>query len=246
MRRVVGIHAVSAAVRAKGVDRVLVAKGARNPRIRVLVEECVELGVPVRFEPRAQLGRMAGTASHQNVVALLSSGPYRPLEPLLRPAGEARTIVVLDSVQDPRNLGAVIRTADAAGATAVVIQERRSAGLGQAAAKAAAGALAALPVVRVKNLSRALQRFSESDYWIYGFDGSAEAEYDRISYSEHCVLVFGSEDRGLRRKVAERCDFLVGIPLVGTVSSLNLSVAAGVALYEVLGQRRRDGLAATR
>ncbi len=243
MRRLVGIHAVSAAmksVRDRGarIDRVVVAKGARNARLRPLINECAKLGIPVRFEPRRALRRIAGTDAHQSIVALSSSAKYRPLEPVLEDGDGPRTVVVLDSVQDPHNLGAVIRTADGAGVAAVVIPERRSAGLSEAAAKAAAGALESVSVVRVKNLGRALERLKEAGYWVYGFDGEAGTDYDGVEYSERCALVLGSEGRGLRRKVAERCDFLLRIPLAGTVSSLNVSVAAGIAMFEVCRQRR--------
>lgn len=243
MRRLVGIHAVSAAlksVRERGarIDRVVIAKGARNARLRPLISECGNLGIPVRFEPRGTLRRIAGTDAHQNIVALCSSVTYQPLERVLEAGQEPLTVVVLDSVQDPRNLGAVIRTADGAGVAAVVIPERRSAGLSEAAAKAAAGALESVRVVRVKNLGRALDELKGAGYWVYGFDGEAGTDYDGVKYSERCALVMGSEGRGLRKKVAERCDFLLRIPLAGSVSSLNVSVAAGIAMFEVKRQRR--------
>lgn len=249
MRRLVGIHAVSAALRAaaesgRGIDRVLVARGSSNSRLRQLIGECRRLGIPLRFEPRSALRRMAGSASHQGVVAFASSGPYRTLDAVLRDSGEDCTVVVLDSVQDPHNLGAVIRSADAAGASAVVIPERRSAGLGAAAAKAAAGALESIPVARVKNLGRALDRLKASGFWTYGFDERAQSDYDAIEYADRCALVLGGERDGLRAKVAERCDFLVRIPLRGSVPSLNVSVAAGVALFEVRRQRRSSARAA--
>ena len=246
MRRLVGIHAVSAALRSarqgRGqIDRVLVAHGPTSARLRTLVEECGRLGVPVRFESRSSLRRIAGTAVHQNVVAISSSAPYQAFEGILADAGARCTIVVLDSVQDPHNLGAVIRSADGAGVEAVVIPERRAAGLGAAAAKSAAGALESVPVVRVKNLARALDRLKEEDFWIYGFDAQAGTDYDAVEYTDRCALVIGGERRGMRAKVAERCDFLLRIPLAGSVSSLNVSVAAGIAMFEVNRQRHRRG-----
>lgn len=244
MRRLVGIHAVSAALRSarKGsgrIDRVLVARGARNARLRPLIGECGQLGIPIRFESRGVLQRIAGTKAHQNIVAISSAGPYQALGRVLDGAHGRCTVVVLDSVQDPQNLGAVIRTADGAGADAVVIPERRSAGLGDAAAKSAAGALESVPVVRVKNLGRALERLKEADFWVYGLDTAADTEYDAVEYAERCALVMGGESRGMRAKVAERCDFLLRIPLLGSVASLNVSVAAGIAMFEVNRQRRR-------
>ena len=168
----------------------------------------------------------------------MSAERYQTLEDVLENASDESTIVVLDSVQDPHNLGAIIRSADGAGAAAVVIPERRSASLTEAAAKAASGALASLSVVRVKNLGRALEQLKEADFWIYGFDSEATADYDSIDYADRSALVMGGESRGLREKVAARCDFLVRIPLAGTVSSLNVSVAAGIAMFEIERQRR--------
>ena len=150
MRRLVGIHAVSAALhsaRASGrrLDRVVVAQGARNTRLRPLIDECRRIGIPVRFEPRSVLQRLAGTKAHQSVVGIAAAAGYRTLDGILSHGEESSTIVVLDSVQDPRNLGAIIRTSEAAGATAAVIPERRSAGLSEATTKAAAGAWSRCP-----------------------------------------------------------------------------------------------------
>lgn len=243
MRRAVGIHAVSAALRAAarsggGIDRVVFARGARNRRLKPLIDECRRMGVPLRFEPRAALRRLGGVSVHQDVVAILAVAAYSRLDSVLEQVAESSTMVVLDSVQDPHNLGAIIRTADAAGADAVLIPERRSAGLTEAAAKAASGALESLPVVRVKNLGRALDELKEAGFWLYGFAARAPAEYDGVDYASRSALVLGSESRGLRAKVAERCDFLVRIPLQGSVPSLNVSVAAGIALFELNRQRR--------
>lgn len=243
MRSVAGIHAVSAALesasgRSGRIDRVVVAKGAKNARLRPVIRVCRELGVPVRYDPPAALRRLAGTAAHQNVVAVLSGGLYETVGRVLEAAEEPSTVVVLDSVQDPRNLGAVIRTADGAGVAGVVIPERRAAGLGGAAAKAAAGAVGSVAVARAKNLGRALEQIKEAGYWVYGFDGEARTEYDSVEYSDRSALVLGAESRGLRKKVRERCDFLLRIPLSGSVSSLNVSVAAGIAMFEVNRQRR--------
>ena len=243
MRRLVGIHAVSAALRSAresgtGIDRVVIAQGARNSRLQPLIDECRRIGIPVRFEPRAAMQRLAGTSGHQNVVALGAASPFRKLDSVLENADEQCTVVVLDSVQDPQNLGAIIRTADGAGAAAAVIPERRSASLTEATAKAAAGALESLPVVRVKNLGRALDQLKESGFWLYGFNAEANADYDTVEYASRSALVVGGESRGLRAKVAERCDFLVRIPLGGSVSSLNVSVATGIALFEVNRQQR--------
>lgn len=140
--------------------------------------------------------------------------------------------MVLDGVEDPHNLGAIIRTAHAAGAAAVVIPERRAAPLTEVVAKAAAGALAYLPVVRVGNVNRALEDLKKRGYWIYGLDERGDQQYDRIDYARPTVIVLGGEGRGLHEQVARHCDFLVRIPMSGGVASLNVSVAAGVVLFE--------------
>ena len=228
----------SAGRRSGNIERVHVAKGARNPRLDPLIGDCARLGIPVRYERRSVIDRLAGSRSHQGIVAIVAAESYQTLDEVLDHAADRCTIVVLDSVQDPRNLGAIIRTADAAGADAVVIPERRAAGLGEAAAKSASGALESVPVVRAKNLGRVLDRLKESDFWVYGFDAEAETDHSTVEYAERTALVMGGESRGIRRKVAERCDFMLRIPLRGSVSSLNVSVAAGVAMYEIDRQRR--------
>lgn len=189
----------------------------------------------MRFEPRAALDRIAGSSAHQGVVALGAARPYAELRDV---APEAELLVVLDGVEDPHNLGAVIRTANAAGAGAVVIPERRAAGLTETVAKAAAGALERLPVVRVANISRALEELKAQGYWVYGLDERGDTDYNRVEYSVPTVLVLGSEGKGLHQLVRRHCDVLVRIPLSGAISSLNVSVAAGITLFE---WRRRRG-----
>ena len=243
MRHLIGIHAVSAAVRAaatenRQIERLVVARGARSSRLQGVIDACRYLGIPVRFEPRSTLERLAGDVPHQNVIAITSTAPYATLGNVLEAAGDRSLIVALDTVQDPRNLGAILRTADGAGADAVVIPERRSASLTETASKAAAGALESQLVARVKNLGRALDELKSEGYWVYGFDATAESGYDEPDYADRCVLVLGGESRGLREKVAARCDFLVRIPMAGSVASLNVSVAAGIALFEVGRQWR--------
>jgi 23S rRNA (guanosine2251-2'-O)-methyltransferase len=231
----IGIHPVAEALRAgRPLDRVLVAKGAGGPRVQEIVELSRKNSTPLRFEDRGALDRLAGSAAHQGVVALGAAKRYAELDDV---AETARMLVVLDSVEDPHNLGAVIRTAHAAGADAVVVPERRAVGLTETVAKAAAGALEHLAVVRVTNINRALEDLKKRGYWIYGVDERGDQDYDRVDYAERAVLVFGAEGKGLHQMVREHCDVLVRIPLVGKISSLNVSVAAGVVLFE--WKRRR-------
>jgi 23S rRNA (guanosine2251-2'-O)-methyltransferase len=230
MSPLAGIHPVREALRAgRPLDRVLMAKGASGPRLRELIELCRERGVPVRFEPRDRLDRASGGAPHQGVVAFVAADWYATLEETASGGG---LHVVLDGVEDPHNLGAVIRTAHAAGAAAVLIPERRAVGLTDAVARAAAGALAYLPVVRIVNVSRALEDLKTRGYWIYGLDERGENPYDQVAFMRPSAIVLGGEGRGLHQQVAKHCDFLVSIPMGGGVASLNVSVAAGVVLFE--------------
>jgi 23S rRNA (guanosine2251-2'-O)-methyltransferase len=231
MSLLAGIHPVREALRAgRPLERVLVAKGAAGPRLQELIELCRERGIPVRFESREQLDRAAAGAPHQGVVALGAVERYASLEETCATGG---LHVVLDGVEDPHNLGAIVRTAHAAGAAAVVIPERRAVGLTDAVARSAAGALAYLPVVRVANISRALEELKEHGYWIYGLDQRGTAPYDQVEFTAPSALVLGGEGHGLHQNVARHCDFLVSIPMAAEgVASLNVSVAAGVVLFE--------------
>jgi len=212
------------------LDRVLIARGAAGPRLQELIDLCRERDIPVRFEPRAQLDRAASGGHHQGVIAFGAEARYTTLESV---AGNRGLLVLLDGIEDPHNLGAIIRTAHAAGAAAVVIPERRAAGLTETVSRAAAGALAHLPVVRVANMNRALEELKDLGYWIYGLDERGTHAYDQTSYTPPTAFVIGAEGRGLHEHTAKRCDFLVSIPMPpGGVASLNASVAAGVVLFE--------------
>lgn len=237
MTLISGIHVVREAIRqGSPLERVLVARGAGGPRLQEIVNLCRERGVPVRFTPREQLDRVASTNAHQGVVAYRATFRYRTMADL-DPA--ARLVVALDGVEDPHNLGAIARTAHAAGASALLIPERRSASVTDAAQKAAAGALEHLPVLRVVNLSRALEQCKQRGFWIYGLDERGPETYDRASYVIPSVFVLGSEGHGLHELVKRHCDALVSIPLAGRLPSLNVSVAAGVVLFE--WKRRMGG-----
>jgi len=224
-----GIHPVAEALRARRpLDRVLVAQGAGGPKLQEIIDLARRASVPVRFEERSALDRLAGTSAHQGVLAMGAAREYAELEAVLG----AAMLVVLDGVEDPHNLGAIVRTAHAAGAGAVVIPERRAAGLTDVVAKAAAGALEHLPVVRVTNVNRALEAMRERGYWIYGLDERGQESYDAVDFAEHSAVVLGGEGKGLHEQVRKHCDLLLRIPVAGKISSLNVSVAAGVVLFE--------------
>ena len=200
-----------------------------------------ERGVPVRFEERVQIDRLAGTREHQGVIALAASRAVVELEDLLAQKSDRSLIVLLDGVEDPQNLGAIVRTALAAGAQGVVIPERRAAGLTDSVSRASAGALEHLPVARVKNLVRAMEQLKEAGYWLIGLDERGERNYTEADYKSSIGIVLGGEGHGLHELTRKRCDYVVSIPTTGPVRSLNVSVAAGVVLFEVVRQRGKSG-----
>ena len=230
-----GIHPVVEALRAKhSLERLLVAQGAGGPRLQEIIDLARRASIPVRFEPRAALDRMTGSSAHQGVVAVGAAQRYADLDAV----AACEMLVVLDGVEDPHNLGAIIRTAHAAGAAAVVIPERRAAGVTDVVAKAAAGAIEHLPVVRVTNINRALEELKRRGFWIYGLDERGTETYDQVQYASPAAVVLGGEGKGLHEQVRKHCDALVRIPVTGPISSLNVSVAAGVMLFE--WRRRRS------
>jgi 23S rRNA (guanosine2251-2'-O)-methyltransferase len=230
MRLTLGIHPVREALRAgRPLDKVIIAQGSTGPRIQEIVELCRRHAIPVRFEARDALDRVSKGVSHQGVVALGASHQYAGLDEVLTGAG---LLVVLDGIEDPHNLGAIVRTAHAAGASAIIVPERRSAPLTETVDRAAAGALEYLPVARVTNISRALEQMKQSGFWVYGLDERGTHLYDKVEYTRPTALVLGAEGHGLHENVKKHCDFLVRIPMAGEVASLNVSVAAGVVLFE--------------
>ena len=244
MDKLTGPHAVREALAAgRPLQTVIVARGRHGGRLEEIVRLAKRHGVPVRFEDRVRLDQVAGTREHQGVLALVASSATVSLEDLLaRPSPQGTSglpglLVLLDGVEDPQNLGAIIRTTLAAGAAGIIIPERRAAGLGDAAARASAGAVAHLPVARVTNLPRAMETLKTAGYWLVGLDEHADRRYTDVDLTGSVALVLGGEGKGLHQLVRERCDFLVSIPARGPVPSLNVSVAAGIALFEVLRQR---------
>ena len=223
----------------RSLDRVLIAKGAGGPRLQEIIEMCRERGIPLRFEPRDALDRASRSATHQGVVAFGVAHSY--VEPAEVPSG-AELVVVLDGIEDPHNLGAIIRTAHAAGATAVIVPERRAPGLTETVAKAAAGALEHLPVVRIGNVRQALERLKSQGFWIYGLDERGAELYSDVDYALPTALVLGAEGHGLHEHVQKHCDFLIRIPMAGSISSLNVSVATGVVLFEWRRRRVAHGI----
>ena len=241
MNVIFGINAVAEALKARGraFEWVGVAKERNDLRLQRLIQDCRKNSIAVRFLPRVDLDRMAGSGSHQGVVAVTSSKQYSDLDDLIAAKrGEHSLIIVLDGVEDPHNLGAILRTADAAGADGIVIPERRAAGITGTVTKVSAGASEHLPVAKVTNIARTLEALKSKNVWTVGLDERGTQSYDSLDFNMDCALVLGAEGKGVHDLVARKCDFLVSIPMLGKVPSLNVSVAAGIVLFEVVRQRR--------
>src|SRR6267378_4479137 len=244
MDRLTGIHAIREALEAgSAFDRILIAKGRQDTRVEEIVQLARAQNILVRFEDRSQLDRLANSRDHQGVVAIAAARPPATLESLLDHAnkskGQIGLIVLLDGVEDPHNLGAIIRTALAAGAHGIVIPERRAAGLTDTVARASAGALAHLPVAKVTNLVRAMEDLKEAGYWLVGLDETAEKNYTEVDYTTPTGVVMGGEGNGLHELTRKRCDFLVSLPTTGPVKSLNASATASVISNLVAAIRKR-------
>lgn len=245
MDKLTGIHAVREALDAqRPFDRIVIAKGRQDTRVEEIVQLARKQNVSVRFEDRRELDRLANATDHQGVVALVAARAAATLEDILAAAnhgsghGSKGLIVLLDGVEDPHNLGAIIRTSLAAGAHGVVIPERRAAGLTDTVARSSAGALAHLPVAKITNLAQTMEELKEAGYWLVGLDERADKSYTEVDYTSSVGIVLGGEGQGLHDLTRKRCDFVVSLPTSGPVKSLNVSVAAGVILFEVLRQRR--------
>jgi 23S rRNA (guanosine2251-2'-O)-methyltransferase len=248
-----GLHSVEEALRAgsRRFDHVCVARERHDQRLQRVIDLCREAGARLRFEPKDQLTRMAGTPAHQGVVAVVREREFLDIEDILEAPATAdgqkaapRLLLALDGVEDPQNLGALLRSADAAGVDAVLLTERRSAPLSPVAVKASAGAAEHLRLARVVNLVRALEQLKERNIWCVGLDERGETAYDQYDFTSDTVVVLGREGAGLHDLVRKNCDHLLGIPMAGGVSSLNVSAAGAVVLFEAARQRRNRGGAA--
>lgn len=238
---VFGVNAILEGLRAgRSFRRILIQRGRRGNEIAEIERTARERHIPILYEPREALDRLAGTPKHQGVIANLTEGAYQAFEDVLANAGRQPSgpfLVVLDGVEDPRNLGAIARTAEAVGAHGLILPQRRSAGVTAVAMKTSAGALAHLPVAQVVNLARAIEQMKAAGCWLVGVDAEGESVYTAIDYRTPLAIVLGHEGEGLRSSTLKACDFRVRVPMQGRVSSLNVSVAAAVVLYEALRQR---------
>jgi 23S rRNA (guanosine2251-2'-O)-methyltransferase len=241
MEVIFGIHAVEQALASRGraFEYVAVASGRGDARLNNIAQLCRAAGIPVRTMPRDQITRLARTAGHQGVAAVTAEKQYSDVEDLLRrKRGVHAFLVALDGVEDPHNLGAIIRTAEGAGADGIIIPERRAAGITATVVKASAGASEYLPVAKVTNMSRTVDELKQRNIWTVGLDERASQSYDQLDYKMDCALLLGAEGHGLHEQIRKKCDFLVRIPMLGKVPSLNVSVAGAIVMYELARQRR--------
>jgi len=237
-----GIHAVEAALKhdSGNLVEIMVADAAKNPRLKRIVDDARELGIKLHARDAAQLDKLCGGERHQGVVAFYrapEAKSERDLPALIDAAGSAGLFLVLDEITDPHNFGACLRSALAAGVTAVIVAKDRAAPLNATVRRSSAGAADRIPIVRATNLARAMDVLKEAGVWISGLDGEATQSIHQTDFRGACALVMGAEGEGMRRLTRERCDYLVRIPMPGEIESLNVSVATGVALFEVVRQR---------
>ena len=236
----IGRNAVAEAIRAgRQIDTLFVLRGEKNGSVGNTVALCREKGVTVKEVDRKKLDYMCGRENHQGVAAYVAAHEYASLEDIFALAekkGEKPFVIVCDEIEDPHNLGAIIRTAELAGAHGVIIPKRRSASLSYAVGKTSAGALEYIPVCRVASLPGVIDELKEKGCWVYGADMGGE-DCRKVDFDGAVALVIGSEGRGLGRLIKEKCDFIVSLKQKGRINSLNASVAAGILMYEIMYQR---------
>jgi 23S rRNA (guanosine2251-2'-O)-methyltransferase len=242
-----GVNPLLEALRQGGriPTEIVVAEGARDERLRELIALAQSRNISVKRAPRSTIDQAVGNTNHQGVMARVAAARYADGDDLLSSIGERvgsqkePLVILLDGVEDPRNLGAILRTAECAGVDGVFVPERRAAGLTDSVAKASAGAVEHVPVARVTNLTRLIEKLKERNVWVIGADADAAMNYTEWDWTRPSAVVLGGEGAGLHRLVRENCDVLVRIPVLGKIQSLNVSVAAGIVLYEALRQRTK-------
>jgi 23S rRNA (guanosine2251-2'-O)-methyltransferase len=237
-RWIYGKHAVIERLRlGGGLDFVALAKGMKESDSNAVLKAAKEAGVRIQWHPRGWLNEKTGSDKHQGVAASTGAFKYRELIDLIEACGPESTVVALDGVEDPGNLGAILRSAECAGCAGVIIPQDRAVQVTAVTEKASAGAASIVPVISVVNISRALDDLKKAGFWIYGLAGEAKESLYAQKFTGKVCIVMGGEGKGLRELVGKNCDVLLKIPMAGKVESLNVSVAAGVTLFEVLRQR---------
>ena len=237
----VGRNAVTEALKSgRGINKLWIASGDREGSVSEIAALAKERGIVVQYVERAKIEALAGGHRHQGVLAYVAPVPYAELDDILKAAeekGEAPFLVLLDELEDPHNLGALLRTADATGVHGILIPKRRSVSLSATVAKTSAGAVEYVPVARIGNIAQTLKKLKEKGFWVAGADMDGEKAYYEADLTGPLVLVVGSEGRGMSRLTKEACDFIVSMPMVGRINSLNASVAGSILMYESMRQR---------
>lgn len=237
----VGRNAMTEALKSgRGINKLWIASGDREGSVAEIAALAKERGIVVQYVERAKIEALAGGHRHQGVLAYVAPVPYAELEDILKAAeakGEAPFLVLLDELEDPHNLGALLRTADATGVHGILIPKRRSVSLNATVAKTSAGAVEYVPVARIGNIAQTLKKLKEKGFWVAGADMDGEKAYYEADLTGPLVLVVGSEGKGMSRLTKEACDFIVRMPMVGRINSLNASVAGSILMYESMRQR---------
>lgn len=239
-----GKHSVLEALRSgRAINKIWMSDQAQKAQTQPIIAEARKHGIVIQYVDKRKLDQMAGDVRHQGVVAQAAPRAYAELDDLLAAAkakNEAPLLLLLDEIEDPHNLGSILRTADCAGVHGVVIPKRRSAGLTATVSKTSAGAVEYVPVARVTNLAQTIDRLKEQGIWIAGTDAAASQEVYDADLTMPLAIVIGNENQGMGRLLKEKCDFLLKLPMFGKINSLNASVAAGIMMYEAVRQRIRD------
>lgn len=243
---IVGKNPVLEALRSgHAINKIWIGEGTQKGQVNQVIDLAKQNGVQFQFVPKKKLESLVDTQNHQGVVASIAAYEYADMEDLFvraKSKGEEPFFLILDEIEDPHNLGSIIRTADAAGAHGVIIPKRRAVGLTATVAKASTGAIEYVPVVRVTNLARTMDDLKKRGLWFAGTDAKGDTDYREASFEIPIGLVIGSEGKGMSRLIKEKCDFLVSLPMHGKVTSLNASVAASLLMYEVLRKRNPVGM----
>ncbi|MGZ4164125.1 MAG: 23S rRNA (guanosine(2251)-2'-O)-methyltransferase RlmB [Tumebacillaceae bacterium] len=239
--QVVGRHPVLEALKAgRQINKILLAEGSTGNTVMEILGKARDSNIVVQTVPKAKLDQATETRNHQGIIAYLAAKDYAELEDIIEAAKESSRpglIIVLDEIEDPHNLGSILRTADGVGAHGVVIPKRRAVPLTATVAKASAGAIEHMPVARVANISQAIETLKKAGFWVVGTEVETDKMYHQVDMSGPTVIVIGNEGKGLGEVIKKRCDYLVRLPMIGQVQSLNAGVATGILLYEVLRQR---------
>jgi len=243
-----GIHAVEEALRAdpERIERIFIERGQKNPRITGIVEVCRRKHVQISFQERTWLDRRLSGLRHQGVVCCVAEIPAFEAEEIVEQAMIPALVLILDGIEDPQNVGAILRSAEAAGVDGVFVPRRRSAGLSAAVVRASAGAASHVRVSRISNVAQLIGLLKKHGYWVAGLDAASGQPVWEADLTVPIALILGNEGSGLHKLVKEKCDFLVSLPIEGKVGAYNVSVAAGIALYEALRQRKLKGLGVRR